>query len=261
MKSRMLLSALFKMTNLGILLVSMGIAYIISGLISAAAVFAWPAAAVVYLVSVAVTLSSNKFHDEFNQKQKVRKIQDLNYACLRLSNEAKKQANAAYNLKLKNVMEDKEDIVNSFFNGEKSYLKEKIVEQTLNLVVAYIKLFTNFCMRKRELSEFDYAEAVGRINANSRKLPFIEGTPAADDIRKSIEMDEKTLAQAKEEAGNLERISAKLDYMESTVNMFKQQIISSIESEEMLETLQTAVNEAEALDNVLQERRRTKINI
>ena len=49
--------------------------------------------------------------------------------------------------------------------------------------------------------------------------------------------------------------------MESTVNMFKHQIMSSIENEEMLEQLETAVNEAEALDAVLYERRRSRIQL
>ena len=60
---------------------------------------------------------------------------------------------------------------------------------------------------------------------------------------------------------DLERISARLDYMESTVNMFKHQIMSSIESEDMLEQLETAVNEAEALDAVLDERRRSRLRL
>jgi mannitol/fructose-specific phosphotransferase system IIA component (Ntr-type) len=49
--------------------------------------------------------------------------------------------------------------------------------------------------------------------------------------------------------------------MESTVNMFKHQIMSSLENEEMLEQLETAVNEAEALDAVLDERRRNRLRI
>jgi hypothetical protein len=48
--------------------------------------------------------------------------------------------------------------------------------------------------------------------------------------------------------------------MESTVNMFKHQIIASVESEEMLDKLETAINEAAALDNVLEERRRSKVD-
>jgi hypothetical protein len=41
--------------------------------------------------------------------------------------------------------------------------------------------------------------------------------------------------------------------------MFKHQTISSIESEDLLEKLGTAVNEAIALDNVLDERRKGRM--
>ena len=83
----------------------------------------------------------------------------------------------------------------------------------------------------------------------------------AEDIRKVIEMDTRLIERMKEEKKDLERISTRLDYMESTVNMFKHQIMSSLENEEMLEQLETAVNEAEALDAVLDERRRNRLRI
>lgn len=82
-----------------------------------------------------------------------------------------------------------------------------------------------------------------------------------DDINNVIEMDEKAIQRVKDERNELERIHARLDYIESMLNMFKHQIISSIESEEMVEKLETAVNEATALDSVLQERRRNQISL
>lgn len=257
----MVLNAIFKFRNVGILLIALGAAYILTGYMPGTEVFAYPAAAGVYLLSVTQSLASRKFHEEFNRKQKIRRIQDLNYACLRLSSEAKKHTNSAYYQKLRRVMEDKNDIVDSFFRGEKSYLKEKIVEQSLNLVVSYIKLLTNFCIRSRELSEVDISEITSRINSNMRRLNFIKDPNASEDVKKVIEMDEKIINRLKEEKKELERISTKLDYMESTVNMFKHQAISSIESEEMLEKLETAVNEAAALDSVLEERRKNKIRL
>jgi hypothetical protein len=213
----------------------------------------------IYIVLVLQTLLSKEFHEKFNRKQKIRLIQDLNFACLRLANEAKKHTNAAYYQKLKKVMDDKGEIVNSYFKGEKGFLKEKIVEQTLNLVVSYIKLLDNFCIRSRELSEVDVGTIANRITANRRKLGFTSDLHAADDIKKVVELDERLIERLKEEKRDLERISAKLDYMESTVNMFKHQIMSSIESEDMLEKLETAVNEATALDSVLHERRKNRI--
>ncbi len=273
MKFRMVLSAVFKFKNLGwmfLLLVASAIAvgmlnewnlFGLTGLVDPASPAAYLPAMVIYLGIIAKTLLSEEFHREFNRREKKREIQDLNYKCLKLANEAKRHTNAAYMQKLRRVMDDKKDIVESFFRGEHSYIKEKIVEQTLNLIIAYIKLLVNFCIRSKELGEMDISTIADRINANARKLNFTKDPHIKEDVKNLIEMDEKIINRLKEEKKELERISAKLDYMESTVNMFKHQAISSIESEEMVEKLQTAVNEAKALDNVLEERRRNKINL
>ena len=268
MKARLIVKALFKLRNVGLLILFMGIAAILSSQSALAAplgipivpdVAAFSAAFIAYLVFVIQTLNSKDFHEDFNKKEKVRHIQDLNYACLKLSNEAKRNTNSTYLQKMKKVMEDKNEIMDSFFRGERGYLKERITEQTLNLVVAYLKLLNNFCIRSRELSAVDVSAVAARLNANARKLGFTKDIHMQDDIRKIIEMDEKLINRLKDEKKDLERIGAKLDYMESTVNLFKHQALSSVESEDMLEKLETAVNEAEALDNVLEDRRKNKL--
>lgn len=257
MKYKLFFSAVFRLRNIGLLLVALGIAAVLAGSMPGIGTLAYPAAGLVYLFSIFQSMTDKKFSESFSHKQKIRNIQDLNYTCLKLSQEAKKHTNPKYAQKLNKLLDDKDDIVNSFFRGERGYLKEKIVEQTLNLVISYIKLLTNFCIRSRELSGVDVGELTDRINQNMRRFSFIKDPVAADDLKKVIEMDEKVINRLKEEKLDLERISAKLDYMESTVNMFKHQTISSIESEEMLETLETAINEATALDNVLEERRKS----
>lgn len=269
MKSRLVLSAFLKFRNTGILLLLLGASVFLTDNSALTAIgspipalpdaVAFPVSLAVYVVLVMQTLLSKQFHEDFNRKEKIRHIQDLNYQCSKLSSEARRYTNATYLQKLKKVMEDKSDIVDSYLRGDRSYLREKIAEQTLNLVVSYLKLLNNFCIRSRELSNVDVSTVAGRINTNNRKLSFAKDVRMADDIRRIIEMDEKLINRLKDEKKDLERISAKLDYMESTVNMFKHQIISSVESEDMLEKLETAVNEAEALDSVLQDRRRHRV--
>lgn len=272
MKSRLVLSAFLRLRNIGLLLVFLATAAIISdasAMTSAMTifgtngalvpgVFAFPAAFAAYLCFVMQALASKNFHEQFNKKEKVRKIQDLNYISQRLSNEARRNTNSMYLQKLKKVMDDKNDIVDNFFKGEKSFIKERITEQTLNLVVSYLKLLNNFCIRSRELSTVDVGSVAARINTNARKLSFAKDSRMAEDIRKIIDMDERLINRLKQERKDLEHISAKLDYMESTVNMFKHQTLTSEESEDMLEKLETAVNEAEALDNVLEDRRKSR---
>ncbi len=271
MRARMITSALFKMRNIGILAAALILAALLSDPSALPNLFGMSAALpdslafsggiAVYIAFVIQTLLSKEFHAEFRQKEKFRHIRELNRLANRLSSEARRYANNTYMQKLRKVINDKNDIFTSYSTGEHSYLKEKIVEQTLNLVIAYLKLFTNFCMRSRELSSVDVSAVSARINNNTRKLSFAKDARMAEDIRKIIEMDEKLIGRLKEEKKDLERINAKLEYMESTVNMFKHQIMSSIENEEMLEQLETAVNEAEALDAVLEDRRRNKLRM
>jgi len=269
MRTRLVLSALFKFRNIGILAAALILAALLSDPSALPNLlgygYALPDALtvsgsfVVYIIFVLQTLSNKQFHEEFNQSEKLRKIRDLNRQANRLASEARRNTNSTYTQRLKKVMEDKNDIFTSYASGEHNYLKERIVEQTLNLVIAYLKLLSNFCIRNRELSGVDVSTVAARINSNNRKLSFSKDVRMADDVRKIVEMDEKLIARLKDEKKELERIGAKLDYMESTVNMFKHQVMSSVENEEMLEQLETAVNEAEALDTVLEDRRRSKL--
>jgi hypothetical protein len=266
MKSRLLASAFLSFRNISVLLILAGLYMLSSPYLPT---FAFPFSGTVipaglgavYLAFVVQSLASRDFHDQFNRKQKIRHIRNLNYMSIKLFSEAKKHTNSTYQQKLRKVVEDKNEMVESFFRGEPSMLKERIVEQALNLVVSYIRLLTNFCKRSRELSNVDVSDIANRINANNRKLSFTKDPYMAEDLKKTVGMDEKIIGRLKDEKNELERIRIKLDYMESMVNMFKHQILSSIETEEMVEKLENAVNEATALDNVLEERRRNKLRM
>lgn len=205
------------------------------------------------------TVFSKKYAEDYMRKQKVRSIRKLNNECVNLAWEAKKNANATNYQRLKRVADAKNEILKSFFRGEHTYLKEKIVEQTLNLVSSYIRLLTNYCIRSKEADNTNISTIADRINNNNRRLSFTKDPRAYDDVKNIIEMDEKLLERIKQEKVDLEAINAKLDYMESLINMFKHQILSSAETEEMVEKLETAVNEAAALDSVLYERRRDRV--
>jgi hypothetical protein len=223
---------------------------------------AYGSGVVVYLAMVIQSMLSNSYKDEFSKKEKKRRINELNRYCGKLFTQARDVSNPIQRQKLKKIMQDKNEIFNSLKRGEEySYLKEKIVEQSLNLVVSYTKLMTNYSMRIKEISEINISDLVNKINTNRRKLSFMKDDRLYDDVKGIIEMDEKVIDRVKDEKNELERIYARLEYIESMINMFKHQIISSIESEEMVEKLETAVNEATALDSVLQERRRNQIRM
>ncbi len=217
---------------------------------------------VTYLGMVIQSLFSNNYREEVNVKEKKKELNNLNRQCARISAQARGSITPIQRQKLRKIMQDKDDILNSLKRGdERNYLKEKIVEKSLNLVISYIKLMTNYSIRIKELSELNTKDIINKINANRRKLSFLKDDRMIEDITSIIEMDENTIQRVKDEKNDLERISARLDYIESMLGMFKHQIISSIESEEMVEKLETAVNEATALDSVLQERRRNQIRL
>ncbi len=262
MKLKMILSSMFRWGNLAILFTGLIAAAILSdgsitAYVSGAVLYA--AAVGLYALGVFSSLFSKKFHEEFNQKEKLKLIRSLDRDCQRLFYEARKQLAPQQHQKLKKVIEDKNEILKSYFRGEKGYIKEKITEQTLKLVIAYIRLLTNYCARSKELARVNLTEVANRISMNLRKLNFAKDPHTTEDIKKVVEMDETLIKNLKEEKVELERIGAKLEYMEGSVNMFKHQVLSSIESEEMLEKIETAVNEVSALDSVLQERRRNRI--
>ncbi len=218
---------------------------------------------VLYLALVMQSIFSEKYKEEYRRKEKRKQIYDLNKECTRLSTKIRDVSpTPIQRQKIRKIIQDKNDILNSLRRGEEySYLKEKLVEQSLNLVVSYIKLLTNYSIRIKEISEINISDLVNKINANRRKVEFMKDVRLADDVKGVIEMDEKIIERVKDEKNELERIHARLDYIESMIGAFKHQIISSVESEEMVEKLETAVNEAVALDNVLQERRRNRISM
>ena len=216
-----------------------------------------------YIGAVIKTLSNEDFREEYEFRQKVKKIQDLNLISRRLGTQARKLSDSQMMAQLRKVIEDKEEIVRSFFRTygakgtlQRKYLKETIVEQTLNMVVSYLKLFINYSIRKKQVSKNKEDEIAARIDINTRKLGFCQDFRTVEELEKVIELDTKILESIKEEKRELEIVAAKLDYMQSMVNMFKHQVVSSLESEDMLEKLETVVNEATALDNVLEERKR-----
>jgi len=259
MKFGIILSALFKLRNLAVLIISLGSAYLISGALPGVKAIVFPLSLSVYLAVVFQSLASKEFHEEVTKKQKIRELRNLNFSCWKLTHEAKRYTNQEYSQKMRKVIEDKNQVVGTFFRGEQDFLMEKVAEQTLKLVIYYLRLLINFSIRNKGVNNVDASVIANKMNLNIRKLNFTKDPFAVNEIKKVIEIDEKLINRLKEEKNDVERIKAKLDYMASTVNMFKHQALSSIESEEMLEKLETVVNESYALDNFLEGREKSKI--
>lgn len=261
MKFKLLISSLTNYRNIGILAILTILAIIMENTLQ----LPWNMAFVGFLVAFAAyvgfsmqSFTSKEFQDKFLQSAKKKNLKHLDEQSTKLADDAMKHTNAAYYKKLCSIMDDKNEIMNSYSKDDSNYLKEKMAEHTLNLVITYIKLLKNFCIRSREISLTDVSPVMERINQNSRKLNFIKDAKVYEDLKKTIEMDEKIIKRLKEEKQELERMDTKLDYIKSTVSMFKHQIGLSMESEEVLEKIENVVNEAVALENVLNERHKSR---
>lgn len=240
MKFRLLISSLTNYRNIGVLIILIVISYSLaaSDLINAnLANVNFFASFGAYIGLSLQSFTSKKFQDKLIRKSKEERLKKLNETCIRLADETKKHTNSAYYKKLCAIMEDKMEIMNAYYKDDPNFLKEKITEHTLNLVITYIKLLKDFCIRSRELNLTDVSPVMERIGQNRRKLNFISDHKVYEDLKKTIEMDEKIISRLKDEKQDLERMDTKLDYIKSTVSMFKHQIGLSLESEEMLEKL------------------------
>jgi hypothetical protein len=270
MKTRMFVRSLLKLRNFSLLVIWFSLIYSVDALLpniyigddsTSFVVAGLGLGSATYLAFVFQSIMSRDFRDECKRKEKLRFIRNLNNSCLKLAYNAKKYTNSTYLQKIRKVMSDREDILKTFLRGDRCYTKEKIVEQALSLVIAYLKMVTNYCIRSRELKEIDFREIANRITTNSRKLNFTSDSNMTEDIKSLISMDERILVRVKEEKKELERIVAKLDFMEGTVGMFKHQIVCNLESREIAEKMEKVINESTALNFALEYRSRNKVSL
>jgi hypothetical protein len=135
MIGKIVTKALFNFRNLGALLLLIGAGMALQDSIQSVN-YDWlitlgvPAG--VYAALVIQSLTSKNFQDKVLSREKEKNIKKLDRECMDLSYEAKKCLSAAHYPRLRKVMDDRKDIVESFFKGERGFMKEKIVEQTLN---------------------------------------------------------------------------------------------------------------------------------
>lgn len=259
MRLRKILSAALKMKNFA-LLAAILITFYLTGYVPF--VFIGLAG---YVYFVLQTLKDERFVKEYSKKEKQEVLEKMNQECSDLFLEVKHSLSKYEEKKIIEVLKEKDEIIDSYFedeknNNENDAVRQKIAEQVLNLVTAYIRLVCTYSVRSRDLARTDINEAVDRINNNSRKMGFIRDPAAAEDLRKALEMDQSIVGRVQEQKNELEKTSARLDYIESTISMFKHRFISRENSDETSAEIETVMNEAVALDNVLNSSR-DKLNL
>lgn len=256
MKLKMLLKAAFKTVNFAIL----GGVIIVSILTDFFIPFVLVGFAG-YLYFVLQTLRSDKFINEFNHAEKLEGLQKMSWECNELYRHLYKKFDRNMKNRAAGIMKQKNELMDYFEKYSDNPLKQTIIEKALKLVNAYLNLVYNYSVRSREITSISISEIVNRINYNNRKLGTLKSYDAVIELTKTVEMDEKLLQRIKEEREELEQASVKLDYIESTIGGFKHQIMSSETDDPASDDIENIINEATALDNVLNERSKNKMKL
>lgn len=213
-----------------------------------------------YVYFVIQTLTDSKFLSEYSNDEKVGSIQELSAQCDELFRRSRKSIDRQIFAKVKNVMQDKDEIMELFSRDEQDFVKQKVAEQAVKLAMAYVSLVTEYSSRRREAFAIDAREVISNINNNTQRLRFLTDAQAMENTRQAIEMDKKVLDKIEQDRTELDRISSKLTFIESTITSFKHQTITSDDNtDEMSAEIENIINESQALDNALNDNRKERL--
>ncbi|MGE5613387.1 MAG: hypothetical protein ACM3XR_03185 [Bacillota bacterium] len=207
-----------------------------------------------YAAGVISTIGSGEFREELELSEALGAISRLSRECNRLYWSVAGRLERSQRAKAARIIRQKESLMKYFDKYCEDPIKQRIIEQALKLVIAYLKLAASYSERARELSQRNLDELASRINENNRKLGSLKNYEAVLELMKTVEMDEKLLKSLKEEREQLEMVNVRLDQIESVITGFKHRILSNDFSGPESEKIENTINEAVALDNVLSER-------
>ena len=208
----------------------------------------------VYGGFVCQSLLSREFKEDYEKRAVINEIKKTSEECHLAVRNLKRKLDVNAQQRISNIMKEADEILQSFLSGDKNYLKVRAVQQSFKMTSAYIKLADMFRVRSSASSGERISQLAKRINANTGNLNSVRDQGVANELRRVIEADERMIESLKNERLELERIDARLQYMESAISMLKYNIISNLESEDILSNLESDVHEADALNTVLNER-------
>jgi len=208
----------------------------------------------VYGGFVIQSMLSPEFRETLEQREVINEIRKASEECHQAVRNLKRKLDPGAQQRLSNVLKESDEIVQSFLGGDKNFLKVRAVRQSLKLTLAYIRLADMFRVRASASSGDRISQLARRINANTSNLNNARDPGVSDELKRVIAADERMIESLKNERFELERIDARLQYMESSIGMLKYNIISNLESEDILRNLESDVHEADALNSVLNER-------
>ncbi|HEX9060928.1 MAG TPA: hypothetical protein VF941_12170, partial [Clostridia bacterium] len=232
MALRLILFSFLKTRNLAILIAGFVVIYILQRsfpqvILPIGFKTAYCIAAATYLFSVFLNLFSHSFHEEFSRNEKRRKVQimDINFKNLVL--QYSRYLAKDHRKRLSKVIDAKDKIVGSYLLHKASFLREKIADQSLNTAISYIKLLNVYSFKTAELKRTGLSEVADRLAMNKRKLDFSKDPQTCDDLKNLIELDEKLLSDFNKEKNELQRIDARLSYLEGIMDMLSYRFMSN----------------------------------
>ncbi|NLK86359.1 MAG: hypothetical protein GX279_02575 [Clostridiaceae bacterium] len=260
----MFFKAAFKIRN--VLILAAG-AFLAAGTSAYAPEISWmplvvgAAGVALYTTGVIRTLQSREFRRELELSEKLEEIGRLSRECNDMYRRISGRLGKNLRSRVIRVLRQRDELLCYFDRYSDDPVKQRVIEQALKLVKAYISLVGNCTDRIRELSPRHMNELVTRINKNNRRLGLLKNYQAVLELTKTIEMDEKLLQRLREERSQLEIVGVKLEQIESSIAGFKHRILSNEMSDPVTQEIENSINEASALDNALNEQRRFRQGI
>jgi hypothetical protein len=127
--------------------------------------------------------------------------------------------------------------------------------QGLNLILTYFKTVTEYKDKLTSSSSINMTKIRDRIKVNTKSLNILDDKEAIQDLKKALDIDMKLLQRLEEEKLDVEKLAAKMIYMESLLKTLKHQLNSDENSEELMKDIQKVTDEVSVLDSVLEEKR------
>ena len=183
----MLLKAAFKFRNILILAAGIALAAGAAGYAPDAGwirIAAGTASLAAYAGAVAATMRSREFRKELELSEKLESIYRLNREINQQYRHMSGRLGKNLRQKAARVLRQKDQLLRYFDEYHEDPIKQRIVEQALKLVMAYLKLAGSISGRARELSPKRMDELTARINANNRRLGTLKSYQAVLELSK-----------------------------------------------------------------------------
>lgn len=249
MQLKRILKAVLKIRNIallaGVVIVTYLTGYLPFALAGAAA----------YLFFLLQTLNDKALDRNNEEMEVIDHLLDLDSQCGDLYEEARKMLDKQALKKVDIMLREKNELMELFQNDQDDYVKQKVTEQVLKLSMAYINLISEYVQRRDDLAAYNTDEIMEGINAKGRKLKSLRDAQAIEDMKNAIEMDQKILERIGQEKKELEKMSARLTYIESTLKTFNHQVKLSENTDGISTEAENIIKEASALDSALSSRK------